>query len=1810
MSKIALANYQIGEKIYEGTRTVVYRGVTAPENKPVIIKVPKNEYPTFNELLQFSNQYAIALNLNLSDIIKPIALEPYGNGYALIMEDIGAVSLAEYIKTQPLELTEYLAIALSLAKILERLYQKRVVHKDIKPLNILIHPQTKEIFLIDFSIASLLPKERQEIENPNSLEGTLAYISPEQTGRMNRGIDYRTDFYSLGVTFYELLTGQLPFTTDDPMELVHSHIARQPVPPTQINPQIPEAVGDIVLKLMAKIPEDRYQSATGLGFDLEICRQQWESKGSIDRFPLGEKDISDRFSIPEKLYGRETEVQALLDAFDRIANPSPHAPHPPHTPHTPHPPHTPMVLVAGFSGIGKTAVVSEVHKPIVQKRGYFIKGKFDQFNRNIPFSALVRAFSDLTRQLLAESSASVRKWKAKILTAVGEGGRAIIEVIPELELLIGEQPPLPELSPTATQNRFNLLFQKFIGVFPDRSHPLVIFLDDLQWADSASLKLMQLLVKDGEVEHLLLIGAYRDNEVSPTHPLMQTLEEMENLGTAFARITLAPLDKVSVNRSIADTLFTSEELANPLTELVYQKTQGNPFYVTQFLKYLYQEGLIEFDFNNSCWQCDIARVRNLSLTDDVVEFMAIQLEKFPVATREVLKLAACIGNQFDLETLAIVYEKSWAQAATSLWPSLQNGLIAPTNEIYKFYYEIKETPLQNKKNIAREEPYQLPNYQFLHDRVQQAAYFLIPESQKQATHLKIGQLLLSHTPAEKLEENIFKIVNQLNLGSELIASQNFREELARLNLIAGRKASASTAYSAAVKYLTAGLELLPPHSWQILYDLTLNLHVAAVEAEYCNTNFERAIALAEIVIERSQSLLDRLKVYELKVQIYMVQVKMDLAFETGLSALELLEVSLEKEPPKNIDVSELINLPPMRDPYQQAAMRILNSLLNPAYVSNPSLYPEIVFTMLRISREYGHCLHSILGYAPYAIFLCSKMEIELGHSYCQLSLSLLEKMENSSWVAGIVLASLNGQVIHWKDSVQSTLEPLKEAGKILLENGDVETTGYAVGGYCIHCFWSGKNLENVAKISGDNVVLMRELKQDYSLAFPQIIEQVSLNLLGKAEDNLTMNGTAFNEVEIIPVFEEINHAIALFHFYLVKAMLCYILKAPKKTLENAKKAEKYRDSCRGMYGLAANNFYYSLGLLASFSAAKAKKQKEILKQVSSQQETMKIWASFGPMNFQHKYDLVEAEKARVLGEKWEASELYDRAIAGAKENSFIHEEALANELAAEFYLANNREKVALTYLTDAYYAYARWGAKAKVQQLEERYPQLLAPILQRQQNNLSLDRTINQTIAHTATTTGSNVNALLDLSSVIEASQALSETLDLERLLSKLIRVAMENTGASKGVLILPSGGDLAIAVVASGDSCSVTAQRFAESLEVPQRVINLVNATRQTQVIHDATAETLFAADVYIQQKQPKSILSAPLLHQGELTGILYLENNLTQGAFSGDRLEILQILTAQAAISLANANIYASLEEKVEERTRELNDKNQCLAGTIKELQRTQTQLIQTEKMSSLGQVVAGVAHEINNPVSFIYGNIDRAREYIQDLLKLIGVYQDEYPNPTALVEKTTEEIDLQFLKEDFEKLLNSMKNGAERIGKIVRSLRVFSRLDEAKKKPVDIHEGIESALVIIQNKLLENEKRPAIEIVKAYGNLPKVNCYASEFNQVVLNIISNAIYALDEAWGKGQKSEGSPIITIRTETRKDDRAIIRIADNGMGMSEAVREKIFDPFFTTKPVGTGTGLGLSIAHSIVVEKHGGNLTCNSTPGNGVEFAIEIPIR
>ncbi|NES64458.1 MAG: serine/threonine-protein kinase PknK, partial [Okeania sp. SIO2D1] len=956
-----LAGYQEINQIYAGQRTLVYRAIQETPRQPVIVKVLRNPHPSFNELVQFRNQYTIASHLEHPAIVKCLSLEPYTNGYALVMADSGSIALSDYWPTQTHSLNEFLHIAIQLAEALQYLTQQRIIHKDIKPANILIHPETHLVKLIDFSISTLLPKEQQQLINPNILEGTLAYISPEQTGRMNRGIDYRTDFYSLGVTFFELLTGKLPFDTRDPMELVHCHLAKMPTVLGN-GEEIPEVLSDIVMKLMAKNAEERYQSAFGLKYDLEECLQQLETTGKITSFELGERDVCDRFLIPEKLYGRESEVKVLLDGFERVANP-------PQTPlNKEESPPTPlskggveMILVAGFSGIGKTAVVNEVHKPIVKQRGYFIKGKFDQFNRNIPFSAFVQAFRDLMGQLLGESDTELANWKTKILKALGENGQIIVEVIPELERIIDRQPPVAPLSGSAAQNRFNLLFGKFVRVFTTKEHPLVIFLDDLQWVDSASLNLVKLLMDESETGYLLVLGAYRDNEVFPTHPLILTLDEIKKQGANINTITLAPLEELDITRLVADTLLCSVDIALPLSELVYYKTKGNPFFTTQFLKGLYEDDCITFEADRGYWQCDLAQTQQLALTDDVVTFMIERLRKLPSATQAVLKLAACIGNQFDLGTLAVVCEGTQERVATDLWRGLQEGFIIPESQTYKFF--------QGMQNEENEVETISVGYRFLHDRVQQAAYSLISEEKKQATHLDIGTLLLEKLSASEREERIFEIVNHLDLGRTLITKPLQREELAKLNFLAGSKAKASTAYAGALSYIQVGIELLPDDCWQQHYELSFSLYKERAEVEYLNGNIEAAEMWIELILKNALTPMEKAEVYNMSIIQYTLQAKYPEAIQAGRRGLALVDVDLPEEnfeqvrdaelaiateTFKNLPFVSLTELPLMTQPEQKMAIKLLITLGPPTYRSHQRLWSVICAKAINLCLKYGN----------------------------------------------------------------------------------------------------------------------------------------------------------------------------------------------------------------------------------------------------------------------------------------------------------------------------------------------------------------------------------------------------------------------------------------------------------------------------------------------------------------------------------------------------------------------------------------------------------------------------------------------------------------------------------------------------------------------------------------------------------------------------------------------------------------------------------------------------------------------------------------
>ncbi|MDZ8262647.1 AAA family ATPase [Nostoc sp. ChiQUE01b] len=1983
-TRVNIPGYKVSEELYNGSRTVVYRGYRETDSLPVVIKLLKNSYPSFSELVQFRNQYTIAKNLNSPLIIQTYSLQAYQNGYALVMEDFGGISLKEWRVRGNLEsLMEFLQIAIALCNTLDILYRDRIIHKDIKPANILINPETKQVKLIDFSIASLLPRETQTLMNPNVLEGTLGYISPEQTGRMNRGIDYRTDFYSLGVTFYELLTGELPFHSNDPMELVHCHLAKLPPSLQEVKSQklkgasvlgsqrglggfpherlasgsadlslarlplkkqlaskseeIPQVLSDIVMKLMAKNAEDRYQSALGLKFDLETCLSQLQETGEIKCFPIAQRDLCDRFIIPDKLYGRETEVSTLLQAFERVSTGA-----------------TEMMLVAGFSGIGKTVVVNEVHKPIVKKRGYFIKGKYDQFQRNIPFSAFVQAFRDLMGQLLTESDAQIQQFKTKILAAVGDNGQVIIEVIPELERIIGQQPPATELSGTAAQNRFNLLFQKFTQVFTSEKHPLVMFLDDLQWADSASLMLIQLLMAD--TKHLFLIGAYRDNEVNPAHPLMLTLNDIQKTAATINTITLAPLSQWQVNQLVAETLKCTKDSALPVSQLVFQKTQGNPFFAIQFLKALHQDGLIEFNLESGYWQCDITQINQQAVTDDVVKFMVFQLRRLPQSTQNVLQLAACIGNQFDLATLAIVSESSEIETAASLWKTLQEGLILPISDVYKFYQDssliIGHFSLEKSEQMTKDQGQMTVSYKFLHDRVQQAAYSLIPDNQKQATHLKIGQLLLQNSSQIEQEEKLFDIIGHLNLGIELIAQSHEREALARLNLAAGNKAKNSTAYAAARAYLQTGIELLTVNCWQDQYELTLSFYVAATEAAYLNADFEGMEQIALQVLQSAQTILDKVKIYEIQIAAQTAESRLLEAIAVGRDALKQLGVELPIEP-NNAEIGralqalasqladkrieELADLPVMTDPQAQAAMQLLGMLFAPVFQGMPGLLPLISSTMVTLSLQFGNTPASTAGYGLHGMVLCAFLgEVETGYGFGQLALNLLDRFNAREFKSTISML-FGGFIQHHQEALSATIPLLKAGFTSGMETGDFLHAGYNVCCYSYAVFWSGFELSNLElDITSYNAALT-QAKQHSAQTYVSIMRQAAQNFRETRIQPDCLSGTIYDETVMIPKHRQANELTVMAELYIYKLLLAYAFGDYKAAIAYIDEGEKYLLAVSGLIFIPISHFYAALTYLARFSTLPEIELSVILAQVEIHQTTLHQWAQNAPTNHLHKWHLVEAEKQRVLGNKAEALENYDRAITLAKANGYIQEEALGNELVAKFYLDWGKEKVAQAYMQEAYYCYARWGAKAKIEDLEKRYPQLLQSILQQQRINLKHDETISfrstSSSTRTSSTGSTSISDALDFTSVLKAAQAISSTLELDQLIASFSQIILENSGAKKAVLILPQDDTWQVRAITFINHDQIQTILEPKSIEncqdIPVKIINYVKNTQQTVVIDNCKTDIIGLIGEYMHSSQPQSVLSTPIINQGRLVGILYLENQLTQGVFTSDRLSIINFLCTQAAISLENAQLYNHLQERekflnciyegvgclicvidvrdngkfeytgwskscelavgipasqvlgktpqqlhgdegavvsqnylrcvqsgipityeecltfhdqktwwlttlsplkdetgkvyrivvttinISDRKQAesaVTEKSQALGTALEDLQQAQLQIVQSEKMSALGNLVAGVAHEMNNPLGFIAASLKQAKPTIADVVQHLKLYQESLPSPGAEIIDHAEEIDLDYSLEDLPKVIDSMVMACDRLKNISTSLRTFSRADKDYKVPFKIHEGIESTILILKHRLKANEQRPAIEVITDYGSLPQVECFPGQLNQVFMNILANAIDALDESnTGRNfaEIQENPHKIRIQTSL-KDNQVKITIADNANGMNEAVKQKIFDHLFTTKSVGKGTGLGLAIARQIVVEKHGGSIYCNSSPGKGTEFVIAIPVR
>jgi PAS domain S-box-containing protein len=1509
-------------RIYESANSIVYRSVGNLGDRPTIIKVLKSGCPTPKELTRYKQEYAIVRSLQLEGIVRAYGLQKHQNTLVMFLEDFGGESLQILLASRKFTLAEFLDLAIKIAGNLSQIHAAKIVHKDLNPANIIYNSATGQVKIIDFGISTVFTRENTQLESPQLLEGTLAYMSPEQTGRMNRTLDYRTDFYSLGATFYQLLAHRLPFETADALELVHCHIARQPLPPHHLNPDIPVPLSNLVMKLLSKTAEERYQSAWGIKVDLEACQRQLKLTGKIANFTLAERDISGNFQIPQKLYGREREIATLLAAFNRVASPMAHrdlaganlARSP-----------VEMVLVAGASGIGKTALVKEIYKPITQKRGYFISGKFDRLQRNIPYSAIAQAFKSLVQQLLSEPSVQLDRWRSKILAAIGNHGQIIIDLIPELAPIIGSESIGLSPDPTARQHVFNLVFKNFVRVFCQAEHPLAIFLDDLQWADSASLKLLESIVSDEEIQYLFLVGAYRDNEISPIHPLTLVLEALADRGVAITQIALAPLNLLEISHLIADTLSADRGAVRSLAELIIGKTQGNPFFVNEFFKTLARDNSLIFDRQQGSWQWDMATIEQLDITDNVVELTIDTLQQLPVSTQDILRLAACVGSNFDLHTLSIIYEKSLNDTFVALIPAIEQGVILATSELAAVGTDEIDANLL------------ILNYKFLHDRIQEAAYTLIADRQKAVVHLQIGRLLLQNTPIAQTNEKIFDLVAHLNHGRDLIEDNSEKLSLVKLNLVAGKKAKDSTAYGSSLEYLNIGQHLLES-SHKAKDNLLFALHKELAEVEYLNGNFDRAEHTIELTLAKTITAVEQAELYRILIVVYATGARYVDAIDAGRKGLAALDIEL---PLSNLhaatereimlvdrqlqgrSIDSLIDEPEMTIPAKKAAIKILGAMDSAAYMLDTNLFAFLTAKQVNICLEYGNLPEAMKFYADYGIVVIYALNnYQSAYAFGSLALNLSDKFNNQ--VQKCEVSVIHGSWINcWLKPLKSTILLLKSGYQSGIESGEIQYSGYALAYILFGYFHQGVQLAIIEDKLAESLSFCKKTNNFLGC---ELIKALQFTLNDLTEVQTEKVGLQFDRVSELHVLENdrLPHIICIYQIF--KSQVLYLHDRPEAALTCARSAAMLLTWISAQYFVAEHNFYYSLTLAVLYPTVAAAQQHQYWEQLVANQQQMQIWADNCPENFRHKYLLVAAEMARISGTYLEAIDTYDLAIALARSHEFIQDEALANELAAKFWLERGKAEFAQLYLIKARQGYQNWGAQSKVANLDARYGEYFRSASSQLQNTFS---------SASLTSSIGTTSEAIDLAAVMQASQAISSEIDLDKLLAKLMKTVIENAGAQKGYLLLPAAGvateDSYWQIAAEGIAAeeitigSQTPIASTQNSRLSNSIVNYVVRTQESLVLNDASSAGQFSRDPYIVANQPKSILCIPLIvggaflleqtlrerdeNRGQLNGIVYLENNLATGAFTPDRLEVLKLLSTQAAISLQNAQLYVAL-------------------------------------------------------------------------------------------------------------------------------------------------------------------------------------------------------------------------------------------------------------------------------------------------------------
>jgi PAS domain S-box-containing protein len=1798
-----------------------------------LVVMPATEHPRTECVQMLEHEYALRADLDPAWAVRPRALLQHGGRPCLVFDDPGGELLAQRLGTPPMDVGLCLRLGAGLATALGALHRHGIIHKDLTPEHVMIDVATGQVWLTGFRIASRLRRERQTPEPPEVIAGTLPYMAPEQTGRMNRSIDSRSDLYALGVILYEMVTGTLPFAARAPMEWVHCHTARQAVPPAERARDVPAVVSGIIMRLLAKTAEQRYQTAAGVERDLRRCLTQWEAEHRIDDFRLGEHETPDRLLIPETLYGREREIATLFAAFDRVAETG-----------TPE-----LVLVSGSAGIGKSSVVNELHKALLTPRGLFVSGKFDQGRRGIPYASIAEAFQSLVRRLLATSDAELAVWRAALEDAVGPNGQLLIDLVPELKLILGEQPPVPGLPALEAQRRFQMVLQRFMRVFARPEHPLALFVDDLQWLDTATIDFLEDLLARSDVRHVLVIGAYRNNEVGPGHPLAQQLEAIREAGAVVHEIALAPLSRQDVAQLIADALHSQPERVVTLARLVCDKTAGNPFFTTQFLTALEDEGLLTFDHAHSRWSWDLDRIRAKRYTDNVADLMFDRLARLPSHAQRGLQSLACLGQSAEVTTLALVFGMSADRLHTDLWEAVRSELVERLGS----------------------------SYRFLHDRVQEAAYALVPESERSCEHLRIGRLLVAHTPPERREETIFEIVNQLNRGATLMTSPDEREQLSRLNLIAGKRAKASAAHAAALDYFTSGARLLPDDAWKRCSELTFALELNRAECEFVTGDFASAEERLSIVAERVTNLVDEGSIAGLRIALYTVLRRFDRAIEIGLAYLSKVGITWSPHPTAeevreeherlwqqlgSRPIESLFDLPTMSDPQTRLTIDVLSELQGCSHWMDQNLEHLLLLRMANLSMQHGNTDASTVAYAYLGLVVGVRFgQYAAAYRFGLLAIDLVEK-KGLDRANTRVYWGVGAWVVPWVRHLGEARPVLHRSLESCENWRPLPFYFMSIYGCLVtHGLASGEPLADVH----------REAEEGRRRVTHGARKAALLDFMaGQLGFIRTLRG-------VTPVFgsfgsEEIEEH-HLEHYlqspelgsrgradavrYWIFKLKAYVYSAEHvRAATIAGKLQRLLWTISAEFLEAEYHFYGALARTAAAEAATGDERPDLLAAVAGHRQRLIEWATNCPENFDSRAALVGAELARVEGRELDAERLYHTAIRSARTNRFVHIEALANELAGRFYGARGFDTSATAYLKEARNCYLRWGADGKVRQLDQHYPHLFP-----QERVWDSRSTISEHIER------------LDLETVLKALRAVSGEIVLERVIETLLRLAIEHAGADRGMLLNTSGAGLQMQAEATVDASGVRVQLRegpVSANDLAESVVQYVARAQDTVILDDPLTSDQFSTDVYIRRAHARSILCLPLMKQGRLVAVLYLENHLAPGVFTPARIAVLQVLAPQAAMALENSRLYRDLELR-EDRIRRLVDANIVgvaitrVDGAILDVNDAALEIIgysredvrsgrlrwreltppdwQAASDRAVAQLQATGSFDVfekeffrvdgrrvpvllagaavddtrQEAVVFVIDLTERKRAEVErerlrqlqaDLahvnrISMMGelaaslAHELKQPITAAITDTKTslrwlsrDEPDVDRARKAIARVLSSGTRAADMIDR----LRSFYKKDaRAQHQLVDVNELVGEMLVLLRSEATQH----AVSMRKDLAIDPCViTADPVQLQQVLMNLMLNGIEAMSDAGGE---------LTVSSQVAHDGQIAISVSDTGVGLPSGQSDHIFAPFFSTKP--QGTGMGLSISRSIV-ESHGGRLWATVNPGRGATFHFTLP--